>query len=79
MFAFIFSQTFLLSKRFSKAFIKSEELTAELIDINENLENLVSVRTQEVRSQKNQIEKQVKILEKSYEKLKELEYFKEGL
>ncbi len=79
LFVFIFSQAFLLSKRFSQAFVKSEELTKELTEFNARLENLVEARTSEVKTQKNQIEKQVEILEKSYEKLKKLEKFKEGM
>lgn len=78
-FVFIFSQSFLLSKRFSQAFEKNKALTNELLSINENLEQIIEARTLEIQQQKEQIEKHVDILKKSYDKLKELENFKEGL
>ena len=79
LFAFIFTQAFLLSKKFSKAFIKNEELTHELLNVNTNLEEIVSVRTLKVKEQKKQIEKHLNELNTSLKKLKKLENYKEGL
>jgi serine phosphatase RsbU (regulator of sigma subunit) len=56
LFLFIFCQAFLLSHRFSKAFVRSEELTTELDFLNKNLEEKIIVRTSEIKKQKEQIE-----------------------
>ena len=79
IFGFIFSQAFLLSKRFSNTYKNNEKLTKKLLKININLENIVNKRTTEVRTQKKQIENQLKELKKSFQKLRKLEIYKEGL
>src|SRR3989339_291457 len=56
MFLFLFLQTYLLSSRFNNAFVKTEELSAELKHINKNLEKIVEERTAEVVMQKHEIE-----------------------
>jgi len=55
VFVFIFAQAFLISLRFSKAFKKTELLTEELNYINQNLENLVKLRTTEIEQQNEEI------------------------
>lgn len=49
LFVFIFSQALVLSFRFSKAFIQTEELSKELNYTNKSLEQLVDVRTEELQ------------------------------
>lgn len=49
---FIFSQSYLLSRRFSGSFLRAEALTKELKILSENLEHKVKDRTQELVSQK---------------------------
>jgi len=49
---FIFSQSYLLSRRFSGSFLQAENLSKELKILSENLENKVVERTQELISQK---------------------------
>ena len=49
LFIFIFTQALVLSFRFSKAFTKSEELSDELNYTNKNLEQMVEMRTTELR------------------------------
>jgi len=65
LFVFIFSQAYMLSKLFSQGFTQAEQLTDELLHINNNLENLVTIRTAEVNS--------------AYLKLQEMDKFKEGM
>jgi serine phosphatase RsbU (regulator of sigma subunit) len=55
VFVFIFSQAFLISSRFSKAFKKTELLTEELNYTNQNLEKIVKERTAEIEQQKEEI------------------------
>jgi len=56
LFIFIFSQSIVISMRFSKSFKRTEELTVELNYKNENLEKIVEQRTLEVQKQKHEIE-----------------------
>jgi len=79
LFVFLFSQVYLLSKKFSQAFLTSENLTKELWFVNENLEKTILERTQEIRSQKDKIEKQSGEITLAYAKLSETEQFKEDL
>ncbi len=65
LFVFIFSQAFLLSSRFSKAFLRTEELTTQLDSINKNLEGLVNVRTAEIMQQKEELQTQAESLEEA--------------
>jgi serine phosphatase RsbU (regulator of sigma subunit) len=52
---FIFSQTLLLSSLFSKAFQKVEDLSEEMRQINNNLENIVKQRTNELGSANSEL------------------------
>ncbi len=52
---FIFSQSLVLSMRFSHAFVKNEELTETLNYQNKNLEQIVVQRTAEISQQKEEI------------------------
>jgi len=53
---FIFSQSYVISLRFSKAYKKNEELTEELNFRNVNLEKIVQERTSIIQLQKENIE-----------------------
>lgn len=79
LFLFTFFQSFLLAKKFTLAFVQSEKLTIELSYINNNLEALVDSRTSEIELQKKQIHLSAEKLQISYNKLKEMEHFKEGM
>ncbi len=57
LFIFIFSQTYILSSRFMRAFNEAETLSLELYRVNQNLELTVQKRTAEVVRQKEEIEK----------------------
>jgi serine phosphatase RsbU (regulator of sigma subunit) len=48
VFVFFFSQAFLLSRRFSRAYIQISQLSEELKNSNENLEEKIRQRTQEL-------------------------------
>ena len=65
LFSFIFSQAFLLSSRFSKAFRQTEKLTEELDYTNKNLERIVANRTSS--------------LQEANEELQSLNEFKEAM
>lgn len=52
----IFSQAFIISSRFYKAFAMTDELTEQLDYINTNLEKIVKERTKEISQQKEEIE-----------------------
>ena len=65
LFLFIFSQAFLLSSRFSKAFRQAEKLTKELDYTNKNLERIVANRTAS--------------LQEANEELQSLNEFKEAM
>jgi len=54
-FTFIFSQAYLLSAKFSKAFTNVSLLKNELTYINKNLEHLVQNRTEEINQQKEEL------------------------
>jgi serine phosphatase RsbU (regulator of sigma subunit) len=69
MFFFIFSQAYLLSLRFSRAFVRTEELGFELTFLNNNLELLVKQRTAELEQQKEEIEAQSEYLREANEKV----------
>ena len=65
LFLFIFSQAFLLSSRFSKAFRQTEKLSEELDYTNKNLERIVANRTAS--------------LQEANEELQSLNEFKEAM
>ena len=54
--AFVFANAIVLSKRFSKGFIESENLTAKLTYLNANLENSIKERTKALEDTKQEIE-----------------------
>ncbi|SFF16366.1 7TM diverse intracellular signaling domain-containing protein [Thermoflexibacter ruber] len=71
--AFIFSQTLLLSSLFSKAFQKVEDLSEEMRQINNNLEDIVKQRTDELGSANSELaitnEKLNQVLEETQQTL----------
>jgi len=54
---FFFNQAFIVARRFSCAFKKSENLAAELAMLNQSLEQKVIERTSTIEEQKNDLEK----------------------
>ncbi len=70
---FIFSQSFLLSKRFLKAFGEKERLTIEMDALNRDLEKKVDDRTRELSQVNEKLQKNSSELEKSNLKLHELD------
>lgn len=79
LFVFIFSQALLLSRRFSKAFGKAEQLTKALNFSNQNLEEIVGVRTQDLKETNNKLNQSLEELDAINEKLIELDKFKEQM
>lgn len=72
LFLFIFSQSYLLSQKFSAAFYQNELLTQELDYKNKNLEKLVEERTQEISQQNEEIKAQTETLEDANAELEKL-------
>ncbi|MBN2158554.1 MAG: SpoIIE family protein phosphatase [Spirochaetes bacterium] len=64
LFLFIFSQSFILSVRFSKSLTKVEEMTIKLGEYSDNLEDMVEQRTMELEAEKNKLALQNEIMEK---------------
>ncbi|MBN1252753.1 MAG: SpoIIE family protein phosphatase [Bacteroidales bacterium] len=60
---FILIESYLISSRFSKAYLYSEELTQELDYVNNNLEQLVKERTLVVEAQKEELSNKSKSLQ----------------
>lgn len=54
---FVFAQSLVLAKKFSKSFSKVESITEELQQLNENLEEKVKERTQALEESKIELEK----------------------
>lgn len=79
LFIFIFSQALLLSQRFSKAFSEAEQLTEALNFTNQNLEELVGVRTQDLKESNNKLNQSLEELDAINEKLIELDKFKQQM
>ncbi|EAY26730.1 sensor histidine kinase [Microscilla marina] len=79
LFIFIFSQALLLSRRFSKAFSEAEQLTEALNFTNQNLEELVGVRTQDLKDSNNKLNQSLEELDAINEKLIELDKFKQQM
>jgi len=86
LFLMLFSQAYVLSRRLSKAFTDVERLSDELNYNNQNLEEIVKKRTEELLAQKERIENQRIELEEQTNELKlanarlvELDHFKENL
>jgi len=71
-FIFMFSQAYLISHRFSLAFMQNKELSAELDDKNKNLEQIVQKRTAEIQQQKEEITAQAELLHQSNRELEKL-------
>ena len=66
--AFVFSQAYVLSVRFNKSFIQTEQLTEELGDLNENLEGIVEERTNSLQEANTDlIERNEEILQQKEE------------
>jgi serine phosphatase RsbU (regulator of sigma subunit) len=55
LFLFIFSQAYILSSRRSRAYNRLEKLSVKLKTMNENLEDIVKERTEEIETQKEEI------------------------
>ncbi len=79
LFVFIFSQALLLSRRFSKAFSEAEQLSEALNFTNQNLEELVGVRTQDLKESNNKLNQSLEELDAINEKLIELDKFKQQM
>lgn len=79
LFFFIFSQAILLSKRFSNAFKEAEQLGEALNFTNQNLEELVGVRTHELKESNNKLNQSLEELDTINEKLIELDKFKQQM
>lgn len=77
--AFIFTQSVAISIRFSSAFVKSEELSRRLHEVNRNLEKNVRKRTTKIEYQKKELEFKADQLKQINSELKELAKFKEGM
>lgn len=63
LFVLIFSQTYIIASRFSKAFTKNAELTETLNYQNKHLEEIVDERTVEIKQQNEEILSQKEELE----------------
>lgn len=71
-FIFAFTNSLLLSKKFSDSLEQEEILTAKLIEINCNLDELVLQRTKDLKKSNEKIEQQKLELEKVNQDLKQL-------
>jgi PAS domain S-box-containing protein len=69
LFVFIFSQAFLLSVRFSKAFVEKENLAEELNYTNQNLEKIVEEKTQSLQQTNQELVKKQETLKAAEQKL----------
>jgi PAS domain S-box-containing protein len=69
LFVFIFSQAFLLSVRFSKAFVEKENLAKELNYTNQNLEKIVEEKTQSLQTTNQELIKKQETLKAAEQKL----------
>lgn len=63
VFIFIFSQSFILSIRFSQTFRKIEDISAKLQSYNQNLSELVNSRTRELQQERNLLKTRNEIIE----------------
>ncbi len=63
VFIFIFSQSFILSIRFSRAFRKVEDMSDQLQEYNQNLFELVDSRTRELQQERNLLKQRNEIIE----------------
>ncbi|MBI9069284.1 MAG: sensor histidine kinase [Salinivirgaceae bacterium] len=86
LFIMVFSQAFVLSKKTSKAFTDVERLSSTLDKYNKELEDMVDERVMEVKKQSHEIEEQKEILfhqaeelKQIYNKLVDLDKFKENM
>lgn len=69
---FAFANSLLLAKRFSKSLEREQVMTAELIAVNANLDELVLQRTEALARSNEEIERQKSILQKANEKLRQI-------
>ncbi len=69
LFIFIFSQAFLLSSRFSQAFIQTQELSQVLDYQNKNLEKIVGQRTNQIQQQNSELQILNQLIEEEKEKV----------
>ncbi|PKL37515.1 MAG: hypothetical protein CVV44_14295 [Spirochaetae bacterium HGW-Spirochaetae-1] len=76
LFIFIFSQSFLLSLRFSRAFVVNERLTEELNILNRALEAKVGERTRELEERNTELHNSGRKIAEAHEKLQELDRLK---
>ncbi|MBN2805099.1 MAG: hypothetical protein JXR22_00430, partial [Prolixibacteraceae bacterium] len=79
VFVLAFAKSIVLSKNLSLTFIKTEKLSVELDNYNKLLEMKVDDRTEQIKIQNTELEKQSERLKASNEQLKELNTFKESL
>ena len=83
MFLFIFSQAYLLSTKFSKAYTETEQLSFRLSNLNKNLEWIIEERTSEIQQNKEEIEAQAQNLleanHRIFEKNTELNKFNQQM
>ncbi|MCR3923532.1 MAG: GGDEF domain-containing protein, partial [Firmicutes bacterium] len=75
---FTLSHSFVLAGKYANTFNKNEEMTLELMDLNENLESIVEKRTEDLLVSHQKIEEQKQALEKTNRKL-EMMSQKDGL
>ncbi len=79
LFFIFFSFSFVMAKKLTYSFLEVDLLSTALKKHSMQLEQEVNVRTQEIRDQKESIEKQAVDLEKVNEKLMELNRFRDGM
>lgn len=79
LFVLAFSQSIVLSKKFSTAYTRIEELTWTLEEYNRELEKTIESRTIQIKSQKEEIEHQAEKLKIANSNLLEISAFKESI
>lgn len=79
IFVIAYAQSIVLSKNVSMAFVKMEDLSVKLDLYNKQLEKNVADRTEQIKIQKDEIEKQSDKLKETNMQLLELSAFKESL
>lgn len=79
MFAFIFSQSYVLSMRYTDTYLKNEHLTKQLQAYSRSLEKKVENRTSQIKTQAEILELNLNELQEKNKKLEELDKFKNGL
>ncbi len=79
LFFIFFSFSFVMAKKMTNSFLEVDFLSNALKKQTQQLEQEVDIRTQEIRIQKDSIEKQAFDLEKINKKLMELNRFRDGM